>query len=99
MMSSCLAFHLYFSGSVGLVSVGQTNIAEIVDKLEELESTARSDIKVVTALPQHVDRLVQLGFANREENKILLQRHGNDIEKVLDGIYKDRSSDWASARH
>lgn len=85
--------------SVGLVSVGQTNIAEIVDKLEELESRAKPNIKVVTELPQHVERLVQLGFANREENRKLLQHHGNDIEKVLERIYKDRCGDWASARH
>merc|ERR1719219_3231058 len=80
--------------SAGLVSVGQTHVAEIVDKLEEVKT-----MKVVTAMPEYVDRLVSLGFADREENKKLLVRHQNDIHKVLDGIYEERGADWASARH
>ena len=80
--------------SAGLVSIGQTQIAEIVDKLEEVRT-----VKVVTAMPEYVDRLVQLGFADREENKKLLVRHQNDINKVLEGIYQERGRDWASARH
>ena len=80
--------------SAGLVSVGQNHIAEIVDKLEEVKT-----MKVVTAMPDCVDRLVRLGFADREENKKLLVRHQNDIDKVLEGIYEERGRDWASARH
>ena len=84
--------------AVGLVSVGQTNMAEIVDKLEELE-TRRTDSNIVKVLPDNVDRLVQLGFANREENLKLLSVHDNDVEKVLDTMFRDRCGDWASARH
>ena len=80
--------------SAGLVSVGQNHMAEIVDKLEEVKT-----MKVVTAMPECVDRLVMLGFADREENKKLLVRHQNDIDKVLEGIYEERGRDWASARH
>ena len=85
--------------SAGLVNVGQTNVAEMVDKLEEIESLKRPGPNTLSLMPENVDRLVHLGFANREENMKLLQLHGNDIEKVLDGIYKDRCGDWASARH
>ena len=80
--------------SAGLVSVGQTHIAEIVDKLEDVKT-----MKVVTAMPEYVDRLVLLGFADREENKKLLVRHQNDMDKVLEGIYEERGRDWAAARH
>ena len=87
--------------TAGLVSVGQTHVAEMVDRLEEMAARpgAGHHSKALAALPEHVDRLVQLGFANREENMKLLQLHSNDIEKVLDGMYTDRCGDWASARH
>ena len=80
--------------SAGLVSVGQTHIAEIVDQMEEVKTE-----KVLTALPEYVDRLVTLGFGDREENKKLLVRHQNDIAKVLEGIYEERGRDWTTLRH
>merc|ERR1711997_1432620 len=83
--------------SAGLVSVGQSQIAEIVDKLE-LEEVKTMKV-VTTALPEYVERLVMLGFADREENKKQLVRHQNDIKKVLEGIYEERGTDWAAVRH
>jgi len=80
--------------SAGLVSVGQTHIAEIVDQMEEVKTE-----KVLTALPEYVDRLVTLGFGDREENKKLLVRHQNDIAKVLEGLYEERGRDWTTLRH
>ena len=84
--------------SVGLVSVGQSQIAEIVDKLE-LEEVKTMKVVTTAALPEYVERLVLLGFADREENKKLLLRHQNDIDKVLEGIYQEQGRDWAAARH
>ena len=49
------------------------------DKLERSSST---QIKIDTSPTASVERLVELGFANRDENKKLLKQNDNNLEKV-----------------
>eukprot|EP00090_Calanus_glacialis_P013468 TRINITY_DN2213_c0_g1_i1.p1 TRINITY_DN2213_c0_g1~~TRINITY_DN2213_c0_g1_i1.p1 ORF type:complete len:895 (-),score=298.45 TRINITY_DN2213_c0_g1_i1:482-3166(-) len=66
------------------------------DKLERSSST---QLKIDTAPTASVERLVELGFANRDENKKLLKQNDNNLEKVLEKLYSDRGSKWAEKRH
>ena len=49
------------------------------DKLERSSST---QLKIDTSPTASVERLVELGFANRDENKKLLKQNDNNLEKV-----------------
>jgi len=51
------------------------------------------------SLTDHVEKLVKLGFGNRDQNRQLLELHNNDIEKVLEIVFEDNSSRWAALRH
>ena len=51
----------------------------IRDKLERSSST---QLKIDTSPTASVERLVELGFANRDENKKLLKQNDNNLEKV-----------------
>merc|ERR1712223_2049484 len=45
-----------------------------------------------------VSQLVEIGFANRDENLRLLRKNGGDISKVLQSLCKDQAT-WAERRH
>merc|ERR1711994_773761 len=45
-----------------------------------------------------VSQLVEIGFANRDENLKLLRKNGGDINKVLQSLCKDQAT-WAEKRH
>ena len=49
------------------------------DKLERSSST---QLNIDTSPTASVERLVELGFANRDENKKLLKQNDNNLEKV-----------------
>ena len=51
----------------------------IRDKLERSNSTP---VKIDTSPTASIERLVELGFANRDENKKLLKQNDNNLEKV-----------------
>jgi len=46
-----------------------------------------------------VSRLVEVGFANREENLRLLRKNGGDINKVLQSLCCGDHPTWAERRH
>jgi len=68
----------------------------IRDKLERSNSTP---VKIDTSPTASIERLVELGFANRDENKKLLKQNDNNLEKVLEKLYSDRGTQWAEKRH
>merc|ERR1711962_1539141 len=45
-----------------------------------------------------VSRLVEIGFANRDENLKLLRKNGGDLNKVLQSLCNDQAT-WAEKRH
>merc|ERR1719471_1513906 len=45
-----------------------------------------------------VSQLVEIGFANREENLRLLRKNGGDMNKVLQSLSNDQAT-WAEKRH
>jgi len=45
-----------------------------------------------------VSQLVEIGFANRDENLRLLRNNGGDINKVLQSLCNDQAT-WAEKRH
>ena len=51
----------------------------ITDKLERCGS---SSPKIDTSSAASIERLVELGFANRDENKKLLKQNDYNLEKV-----------------
>jgi len=73
---------------------------EAVDLITEKIERSTTPLKLkIEPLPSAVERLVELGFANRDENRKLLTQNGNNLEKVLDKLYEDRGSKWAENRH
>ena len=46
-----------------------------------------------------MDQLVEMGFANRESNKKLLEKHNNDIEKVISELLQQSDGEWVETRH
>ena len=55
--------------------------------------------KPLTTLSEHIEKLVKLGFGNRDQNRKLLELHNNDIERVLQVVFEDNKTDWAAMRH
>ncbi len=45
------------------------------------------------------ERLISMGFANRSLNKKLLNKHNDDINKVIEELLSKNDNDWASNRH
>lgn len=45
------------------------------------------------------ERLISMGFANRSLNKKLLNKHNDDINKVIEELLRKNDNDWASNRH
>eukprot|EP00092_Neocalanus_flemingeri_P015450 GFUD01016726.1.p1 GENE.GFUD01016726.1~~GFUD01016726.1.p1 ORF type:complete len:171 (+),score=62.46 GFUD01016726.1:78-590(+) len=66
---------------------------------DKLEISSLVQLKFDASPSASVERLVELGFANREENKRLLNQNGNNFEKVLEKLYNDRGTKWAEKRH
>ena len=46
-----------------------------------------------------MDQLIEMGFANRDLNKELLQKHNNDVEAVVVEIIQNADNDWHQNRH
>merc|ERR1719499_2573481 len=73
---------------------------EAIDLITEKIERSTTPLKIkIEPLPSAVERLVELGFANRDENRKLLTQNENNLEKVLDKLYDDRGSNWAENRH
>jgi len=68
----------------------------ITDKLERSSS---SPPKIDTSSTASIERLVELGFANRDENKKLLKQNDYNLEKVLEKLYNNHGKKWAEKRH
>ena len=47
----------------------------------------------------NVEKLIQLGFANREQNIKLLKVCGNDMNQVLEKLQNEYGVSWADKRH
>ena len=46
-----------------------------------------------------IEKLVELGFANRDENRKLLHENGNNLDTVLNKLCKDHGNNWTQKRH
>ena len=79
-----------------------------VDSFKEIEKLVEKSCERVPiplspspliSIADHVEKLVKLGFGNRDQNRKLLEMHNNDIEKVLEIVFEDNKTDWAALRH
>ena len=52
-----------------------------------------------THLPSNMDRLIEMGFADREQNQSLLDKHENDLEKVVQELVQGMDNEWYESRH
>jgi len=68
----------------------------VKDKLERSSSTQP---KIDTSSSASIERLVELGFANRDENKKLLKQNDYNLDKVLEKLYNNHGNAWAEKRH
>ena len=59
------------------------------------QSSIPSAPRVLTPM----DQLIEMGFANRDLNKELLQKHNNDVEAVVVEIIQNADNDWHQSRH
>lgn len=46
-----------------------------------------------------MDRLISMGFANRNLNKKLLDKYNNQVEKVIEDLVNKQDNNWADSRH
>ena len=44
-------------------------------------------------------KLMEMGFTNRELNNKLLNKHNDDVEKVVQELLSQEDRDWQSRRH
>jgi hypothetical protein len=58
-----------------------------------------SPTKSLVMYTQPMDRLVEMGFANREDNQRLLDIHNNDLSKVISELLIENDGTWAQRRH
>ena len=57
---------------------------EAIDLITEKIERSTTPLKIkIEPLPSAVERLVELGFANRDENRKLLTQNENNLEKVI----------------
>merc|ERR1711976_580332 len=62
---------------------------EVVQKL-----VGKQDPQQAISLESNVDKLVELGFGNRDNNMLLLEQHNNMLDKVLEIVYKENDTQW-----
>ena len=56
-------------------------------------------VEVPVAESSPMQQLVEMGFANRQLNQQLLQKHGQDVQKVVQELVSSQDNDWHQARH
>jgi hypothetical protein len=106
---------LTFSDDYSNLSNNNCNIKEEAEKVENVcflnnigSTASSSQPKPVSPQPpqqqqypslEPIDRLLSMGFANRLLNKKLLDKHNDDINKVIEDLLTRADHDWASNRH
>merc|ERR1711962_1342925 len=73
-------------------------VQEKLEKEKEVSSILNK-ISVESQEAALVQRLVDIGFANRAENIKMLRQNDNDIEKVLREYFVMAGTSWAEQRH
>lgn len=74
-------------------------IIDVEDGLNVLEDIDDCDSLKIDVDMTKLTKLVNLGFANREENIKLLRANNNDLEKVLESLCFSNSKSWSEVRH
>merc|ERR1712131_110481 len=74
---------------------------KVLDEIEEIEEVDESErsTSVHSSISDKVEKLISLGFGDRDQNRKLLEIHHNDFDKVSDILFEKNQSDWASLRH
>ncbi len=44
-------------------------------------------------------QLIDMGFANRDRNAQLLEKHNNDVHAVISELIAENDNDWSVRRH
>ena len=80
------------SSTSSSASVGQTSpMTSLTDSITD--QAVRREI-------QGMQRLIEMGFANREQNRALLAKFEGDLEKVVQSLLQEEGEDhWAFHRH
>lgn len=48
---------------------------------------------------EQMTQLLDMGFANRERNLNLLEKHDNNLERVIQELVSNEDADWHANRH
>eukprot|EP00092_Neocalanus_flemingeri_P006172 GFUD01006644.1.p1 GENE.GFUD01006644.1~~GFUD01006644.1.p1 ORF type:complete len:900 (+),score=293.58 GFUD01006644.1:52-2751(+) len=87
---------------IGKVST-KTPLEEAKDAVDlicdKLDKSSSFQPKFDVSPSASVERLVELGFANRDENIKLLKQNDNNLGQVLEKLYNNCGSKWAEKRH
>jgi len=87
------------------ISIKTTKDEVIVKTLQEARSKESIftekliDAKFDISPNVQIEKLVELGFANRDENRKLLHENGNNLDTVLNMLCKDHVNNWTQKRH
>lgn len=46
-----------------------------------------------------MDQLIEMGFANRDLNRSLLQKYDNNVHQVVQELINTTDDTWADSRH
>jgi hypothetical protein len=80
----------------GLVQGVLSNISSMLTvETTQLENQIQNN----TTQLEKLERLVEMGFANREHNEALLATHQNNLTKVLSELLSENDGSWSLTRH
>lgn len=80
----------------GLVQGVLSNISSM---LTVDNNQSEKEIESSSSQLEKLERLVEMGFANRQQNEALLITHNNNLTKVLSELLSDNDGSWSLTRH
>jgi len=66
---------------------------------QDHDDSSTNDPESAISTGSPMDKLIEMGFANRNVNAELLHKHQNDIDKVLEELLVSTDSLWYDSRH
>jgi len=83
----------------GLVKGVLSNISSLLTVEPPSPTLVEPPSHPLVPYTQPMERLVEMGFANREHNQALLNANNNNLTKVISSLLSENDGTWAQKRH
>lgn len=67
-------------------------------KLGSIDTPMEVESQPKQTFEESMNKLISMGFANRNQNAKLLLKHNNNIEKVVQNILEMQDNNWSENR-